>query len=83
MAQKKTIHGLPQAAELTEEQKKQILDARREQEAIGQRAKVTGNLLTTIIRTYPDLTPEEVVDKATKIAEVFMDKLLGVTFTKA
>ena len=83
MAQKRTLHGLPQQPELTKEQKEEIMKMRREQEAIGQRAKVTGNLLTTIIRTYPDLSAEEIVAKATEIAEVFMDKLLGVTFTKA
>ena len=37
-------------------------------------------LLPSIITTYPGLSPEEMVDKAEKIASAAMDKLLGITF---
>lgn len=81
MTQKKpNLHGLPQQVKLTPEQEKEIMEHRRQQEALGQRAKITGNILTTIIRTYPDLPEEEQLGKATRLAEMFMDKLLGVRF---
>lgn len=67
-------------AGLSEEQQKALQEEMRNNQAIATRAKIAGNLLPSIITTYPGLSPEEMVDKAEKIASAAMDKLLGITF---
>ena len=66
---------------LTEEQQKALQDEMRNNQAVGKRATIAINLLPTIIRTYPGLSEEEMVEKATKLTETAMAKLLGITFT--
>jgi len=65
---------------LSDEQRKKLEDEMRNNQAIGKRASVAANLLPSIIRSYPNLTEEEMVAKASKLAELVMKDLLGVTF---
>lgn len=67
-------------AGLTPEQQKALEDEMRNNQAVAQRGKIAANYIPSIIRSYPNLTEEEMVDKATKLAELVMDKLLGVKF---
>lgn len=68
---------------LTKEQEKALQDEMRNNQMVAKRAQVAINLLPTIIRAYPDMNEEEMVAKATKLSEVALDTLLGVTFTKS
>lgn len=65
---------------LSDEQRKKLEDEMRNNQAIGKRASVAANLLPSIIRSYPNLTEEEMVAKAIKLSELVMKDLLGVTF---
>lgn len=67
-------------AGLTDEQRKQLETEMRNNQALAKRASVAANLLPSIIRSYPNLTEEEMVAKASKLAELVMKDLLGVTF---
>lgn len=66
---------------LTPEQTAKLQEEMRENQMIGKRATIAINLLPHIIRACPELTEEEMVEKATRITELAMDKLLGVKFT--
>lgn len=68
---------------LSPEQRKALEEEMKNNQAVGKRATVAINLLPSIIRAYPNLSEEEMVDKATKLTEIAMKKLLGVTFTEA
>lgn len=65
---------------LTDEQRKKLEDEMRNNQAIGKRASVAANLLPSIIRSYPNLTEEEMVAKAVKLSELVMKDLLGISF---
>ena len=67
---------------LTPEQQEAIQEEMRNNQAFGKRASVAANLLPAIIRSYPDLSEGEQVAKATRIAELVMKDLLGITFTE-
>lgn len=64
---------------LTPEQIEELQKERRNQEAFAQRAKIAASFIPALIRTN-SYTNEEIIDKATALAEAFMDKLLGVKF---
>lgn len=65
---------------LSDEQRKKLEDEMRNNQAIGKRASVAANLLPSIIRSYPNLTEEEMVAKAVKLSELVMKDLLGISF---
>ena len=65
---------------LSDAQRKKLEDEMRNNQALAKRASVAANLLPSIIRSYPNLTEEEMVAKASKLAELVMKDLLGVTF---
>ena len=67
---------------LSEEQQKALQEEMRNNQAFGKRASVAANLLPSVIRSYPDLSEEEQVAKATRLAELVMKDLLGITFTE-
>lgn len=67
---------------LNPEQRKALEEEMKNNQAVGKRATVAINLLPSIIRAYPNLNEEEMVAKATKLTEIAMEKLLGVTFTE-
>ncbi len=66
---------------LTAEQQAALQEEMRNNQAFGKRASVAANLLPSIVRSYPELSEEEQVAKATRLAELVMKDLLGVTFT--
>lgn len=66
---------------LSDEQRKKLEDEMRNNQAIGKRASVAANLLPSIIRSYPNLTEEEMVAKAVKLSELVMKDLLGISFS--
>lgn len=72
----------PAKPALSPEQQKALEDEMRNNQMIARRAQLAMNLLPSIIRSYPDMCEEEMVEKASRIAESALDKLLGVTFTK-
>lgn len=67
---------------LTPEQQEALQEEMRNNQAFGQRAKIAANLIPSIIRAYPDLSEEEQVAKATRLSELVMKDLLGITFTE-
>ena len=67
---------------LTPEQQKAIEDEMRNNQAVSKRAMVAINLIPSIIQTYPNLSDNEIVEKATRITDIAMDSLLGIKFTK-
>lgn len=67
---------------MSEEQRKALEEEMRNNQAFGKRASVAANLLPSVIRSYPELSEEEQVAKATRLAELVMKDLLGITFTE-
>lgn len=67
---------------LTEKQRNELQEEMRNNQALGKRASVAANLLPTVIRTYPFLSEKKQVAKATRLADLVMKDLLGITFTK-
>lgn len=65
---------------LTPEQMEELQKERRNQEAFAQRAKIALSFIPTILTANPAATDAELIERATSLAEAFMDKLLGVTF---
>lgn len=65
---------------LTPEEQEAYAKERRNQEAFGQRAKIALSLIPTLISTYPEKDNNEILFRATSLAESFMDRLLGVRF---
>lgn len=67
---------------LSKEQQEALQEEMRNNQAFGKRASVAANLLPSVVRSYPELSEEEQVAKATRLAELVMKDLLGITFTE-
>lgn len=65
---------------LSKEEQDALMKERRNQEAFGQRAKIALSFVPVFLEHYPDMSDEEIIERSTSLAEVFMDKLLGVKF---
>ena len=65
---------------LSEEQKEAIQKEGRNNEAFGQRAKIALSLIPSLIKAFPEKSDAEIVERSIALAELFMDKLLGVKF---